>query len=59
MNAVDRTDDRYAMFGRDSDRHDSRSTLDVEAHWDWHNPLIALPLGILLIVIVGVILMVS
>jgi hypothetical protein len=56
MNTVDQTDKRYAMFGRDSDRHDSRSTLDVEAHWDWRNPLIVLPLGILLAVIIGVIL---
>jgi hypothetical protein len=56
MRVVDQTDDRYAMFGRDSDRHDPRPTLDVEAHWDWRNPLIALPLGVLLIVIASVIL---
>lgn len=55
MKVVDQPDDRYAIFGRDPDRHDARSTLDVDAHWDWRNPLIVLPLGLLLIVIVGVI----
>ena len=44
MKAVDPADDRYAVFGRDADRRDSHSTLDVEAHWDWRNPLIVLPL---------------
>jgi hypothetical protein len=56
MNAVDRTDDRYAMFDRDSDHHHSRSPLNVAAHGDWCNPLSMLPLGILLIVAVDVIL---
>lgn len=56
MKAVDQDDDFYAMFGRDLDSQDLRTTLNVEAHWDWRNPLIVLPLGILLIVIAGVIL---
>jgi hypothetical protein len=38
--------------------HGSRDPIDIKAHWNWHNPLNILPLGIVAMVLLGIALMV-
>lgn len=36
----------------------SRNPIDLQPHWNWHNPLNLLPLGIVAMTLLGVALMV-
>ena len=36
----------------------SRDPIDLRTHWNWHNPLNILPLGIVAMVVLGITLMV-
>jgi hypothetical protein len=34
----------------------SRNPIDTQTHWNWHNPLNVLPLGVAILVVVSIVL---
>jgi hypothetical protein len=41
------------MFGPRA-TNGSRNPLDTQGHWDWHNPLNVLPMGVVVLALVSV-----
>jgi hypothetical protein len=48
-------DDGRFVFSGERALNGSRNPIEVEAHWDWRNPLNVLPLGIVLLVVAALV----
>lgn len=41
------------IFAGERALNGSRNSIDAKGHWDWHNPLNVLPIGIVVVVVLA------